>query len=130
CISLKVVLTCCSNSSNCWLSRKDFLTNFDPIPTQVAPASNQALRFSFSAVTPPVGMILVQGWGPLTAFTKPGPSWLPGQILTISAPNPSARDISVTVPQPGPHRIFRRLHTLAISSCSTGDTMKLAPSCI
>src|SRR5699024_10646595 len=111
-------------------SRNSVVISFDPMPTQVAPASNQAVKFSFSAVTPPVGMILVHGQGPLTACTKPGPSWLPGKILTISAPSSSAWDISESVPQPGDHNILRRLQTLAISPCKTGDTIKFAPSCM
>ena len=32
-----------------------------------------AFKLSSSVLTPPVGMILVHGWGPLIAFTNPGP---------------------------------------------------------
>ena len=44
-----------------------------PIPTQKAPARNQAVRFSLSGETPPVTMILLQGQGAIVAFTKAGP---------------------------------------------------------
>src|SRR5690606_21376439 len=47
--------------------------NWEPIPTQVAPAENQAPRLSRVGETPPVGMISVQGCGPLMAFMNPGP---------------------------------------------------------
>src|SRR5512145_2372275 len=100
----------------------------EPIPTQAAPALNQAHRLSSVGSTPPVGMILVHGIGPFTASTKPGPpTWLPGKTLTISAPSSSAREISETEPHPGDQRILRRLHILAMSSLRMGETIKLAP---
>ena len=50
-----------------------FEINCDPIPTQVTPASNQDFKFSFDVFTPPVGIILVHGCGPLMALTNSGP---------------------------------------------------------
>src|ERR1035437_8029480 len=101
----------------------------DPIPIQVTPALNQAERFSSDVSTPPVGIILDQGNGPLTASTNFGPPTCdPGKILTTSAPSSSAYPISVTEPHPGDHEILRRLQTLAISALINGETIKFAPS--
>ena len=54
----------------------------DPIPTHVTPAVNHFSRFSSDGSTPPVGMMLVHGHGPLTALTNDGPpTALPGNDL-------------------------------------------------
>src|SRR6056297_3553364 len=88
-----------------------FGNSLDPIPTQVTPALNQFSRFSRVVSTPPVGMMLVHGHGPLTPLTNEAPPTSEaGNIFTNSAPNSSAFPISDTEPQPGAHRIFRRLH--------------------
>jgi hypothetical protein len=72
-----------------WMN--SFVIRFDPIPTQVTPASNHSLRFSTVGSTPPVGIMLVHGHGPFIAFTKSGPpTEEPGKIFTISAPSSSA----------------------------------------
>ena len=80
--------------------------------------------------TPPVGIILVQGHGPLIAFTKSGPYIPPGKSFTISQPNSSALAISLSEPQPGDQRTFLLLHASAISSLKTGVTIKFAPHCM
>ena len=73
----------------------------DPIPTHVAPASNQAFRFASSGLTPPVTITCDHGIGALSALTKPGPSTSPGKTLQISQPNSCAYPTSDTDPQPG-----------------------------
>ncbi|MBA7688206.1 hypothetical protein ES703_96685 [subsurface metagenome] len=62
----------------------------------VSPALNHAVRFSSVGSTPPVGIILVQGQGPLTAATNfCPPTCSPGKIFITSAPSSSAFDISL-----------------------------------
>src|SRR5690554_7150029 len=110
-------------------SRSSLGKRLEPIPTQVTPALNQPLRLASEVSTPPVGIMFVQGIGPLTAFTKEGPPISdPGNNFTISAPNSCALLISEIVPQPGDHATPRRLHILAISSFNSGETTKLAPA--
>src|SRR5687768_11949807 len=101
------------------------------MPTQCTPALNQAVKLPSSGSTSPLGIILVQGQGPLTALTNSGPpTCFPGNILTTSAPSSSALEISVTEPQPGDHKIFLLLQTTATSSFNSGDTIKSAPHCM
>src|SRR5665648_619114 len=98
------------------------------MPTPCTPALNHPFRLASSGETPPVGMMLAHGIGPLTPETKSGPPTdEPGKILTTSAPSSCALLISVTEPHPGLHAIFRRLQTLAISSSISGETIKLVP---
>src|SRR5690554_7939502 len=101
------------------LSRSSLGKRLEPIPTQVTPALNQPLRLASEVSTPPVGMMLVQGMGPLTAFTKEGPPISDaGKSFTTSAPSSWALLISEMVPQPGDQATPRRLQVLAISSRS------------
>ena len=66
------------------------------------PAPNHLAIGASSGSTPPVGMILTQGIGPLTALTKSGPPTDdPGNSLTMSQPSSCASPMSVTEPQPG-----------------------------
>jgi len=52
--------------------------------------------------TPPVGMMRVQGMGPMTFLTNSAPpTELPGNTLTISQPSSCAALISLAEPQPG-----------------------------
>src|SRR5690606_19412378 len=89
---------------------------------------NHPFKLSFVADTPPVGIMLVHGCGPLIALTKSGPYKSPGNNFTISQPNSSALAISVNEPQPGDHNTFLLLQTMAISSLNTGVIIKLAPN--
>src|SRR5574344_2597357 len=76
--------------------------SFEPMPTQVTPALNQAVRFSSVGSTAPVAMISDQGIGAFIFFTKEGPPTLPaGKILQRSQPASCAKPISETEPQPG-----------------------------
>ena len=78
------------------------VTRREPIPAATMPDPNQAASDVGSGSTPPVGMILVQGMGPSTAFTNSGPPTLePGNSLTMSQPRAWALEMSVTEPQPG-----------------------------
>src|SRR5690554_6614522 len=94
----------------------------------VAPASNHSLRFSLFGDTPPVGMMLVHGCGPLMFFMNFAPKLSPGKSLTISQPISSACAISVNEPHPGDHNTLRLLQTIAMSLRNTGVTIKLAPN--
>ena len=105
-ILAKVSRTKFSSPLKSLLAKISLEISFDPIPTQVTPASNHPLRFSSSVLTPPVGMILVQGCGPWIAFTKPGPYVEPGNSLITSQPSSSARLISASEPQPGDQSTF------------------------
>ena len=51
-----------------------------PTPTQVTPTSNQSFEFYFVRETLPVGIIVVQGCGPLIPFI----SWVAPSISSIS----------------------------------------------
>src|SRR5690554_5484928 len=84
------------------LARTSLGKRFEPMPTQVTPALNQADRLSSLGETPPVTMIFDHGIGPLIFFTKDGPPTSPpGKSFTISAPSSWAYPISVVVAQPG-----------------------------
>ncbi len=84
---------------------------------------------SFVGITPPLGIIFVQGIGPFIALIKSGPpTCVAGNILTISAPNSSAKEISETDPQPGIQATFLRLQTFATSGFKEGATIKFAPN--
>ena len=76
--------------------------SFDPIPTQVTPDLNQAVRFSSVGSTAPVAIIILHGIGARTFFTNDGPPTFPaGKIFTKSQPSSCDMPISVTEPQPG-----------------------------
>src|ERR1700742_4353744 len=101
---------------------------FDPMPAATIPAPNHSRKEASVASTPPVGMILVQGMGPSTAFTNDGPPTLsPGKTFTISQPSSWASLISVAEPQPGEYGMPRRLQSLATSGFVIGPTTKFAP---
>ena len=98
------------------------------MPIAATPALSQDVSDSSVESTPPVGMMRVQGIGPMTFFTKFGPpTSLPGNTFTISQPSAWALEISVALPQPGEYGIMRRLQSSATSGLSDGPTTKLAP---
>src|SRR5258706_11630944 len=98
------------------------------MPTQNAPARNQAERFFSSGSTPPVGINFIFGKIGKTDETKPGPSTDPGKTLIISAPLSEAITISVMVAQPGIHKIAFAFVISANSFLKIGETMKCAPA--
>ena len=72
------------------------------MPAATIPAPNHFAMDPASGSTPPVGMILVQGMGPMTALTKSGPpTEAPGNSLMMSQPRAWASVMSRTDPQPG-----------------------------
>src|SRR5687767_12823073 len=98
------------------------------MPQATMPAPNHLRRLSSVGSTPPVGMMRVQGIGPITFFTNSGPpTEPPGNTLTISLPSSCAYEISVAEPQPGLYGMQRRLQTLATSALRIGPTTNLAP---
>ena len=124
CIKLEMVFEI---ESYACLAIKSAGNNWDPIPTAAAPAPNQALKLSLFGSTPPVTMILVVGIGPLMALTKPGPTTLPGKILTYFAPKISAFRISVKVIVPGIQGMSCLPHTSPTSGVVKGCNIKSAP---
>ena len=61
------------------------------MPTQVAPALNHAFRLSYSGVTPPDGIISVQGHGALIEETKAGNEVYIGEIGKIKVKRSAER---------------------------------------